>query len=95
MRRSIAAAIAAAMLGAGNAISAGLQRSVEVAKITEDLMMRGSAQKPIPAKSLYKAWVRSGRKGPRTRRKKHQCKKPPRSWRRARVLKLRARKRSR
>lgn len=77
-----AALLAGAMRGAANAIDVGRVTFSELAQ----------AVRPRAAPKV-KGWQPSGRKGARTRRKKHRGPKPIRSWRKTRVQALRKRRR--
>lgn len=79
-----AALMAAAMKGVTEIGFAGAQ--------TFESIRAAGQLSPSRIKRLTKPWSRSCRKGEQTRRTKHNRKKPLRSWRRARVLKLRGRR---
>lgn len=86
MAVAIAAMVATSMRAVSEVASFGAQTFESIratARVTPSRIRREARPR----------WFRSMRKGPVSRPKKHQRKKPIRAWRRARVLKLRGRRR--
>lgn len=88
-----AAVLAAAMRGAIEAVKVGqvgFREIIEAASAPDTVTRRRRM-------AQHRSFVRnvSGRKGDRTRRKKHRGPKPVRFWRKTRVRRIRARKRGR